>query len=215
MQVIAGRNAGVGYRYLLIARFALINVVAFGLLCAAWLQGWLDGLFDRTTFILSAIVFAVFLYGLALCGLRVWQTSIALNDLKSGGKTARRRAAQYLPEIDQGAKRDRNAEIGMLRLKMSHRIQIVRQIANMLVFLGLIGTVIGFIIALSGVKPDAVTQADSVATMVATLIQGMSIALYTTLLGAVLNIWLSVNHRVLSTGTLNLISEIVALGEHR
>ena len=45
--------------------------------------------------------------------------------------------------------------------------------------------------------------------------QGMSIALYTTLLGAALNVWLNINHRVLSTGTVNLISEIVAYGEKR
>ena len=51
--------------------------------------------------------------------------------------------------------------------------------------------------------------------MVATLIQGMSIALYTTLLGAALNVWLNINHRILSTGTVNLISKIVAYGEKR
>ncbi|MCH8240925.1 MAG: MotA/TolQ/ExbB proton channel family protein [Proteobacteria bacterium] len=103
----------------------------------------------------------------------------------------------------------------MLRLKLSHRIQIVRHISNMLVFLGLIGTVIGFIIALSGVNPEAVSQSESVAAMVTTLIQGMSVALYTTLLGAVLNVWLNINYRLLSTGAIDMISEIVAFGETR
>ncbi|RME95707.1 MAG: hypothetical protein D6773_18140 [Alphaproteobacteria bacterium] len=101
----------------------------------------------------------------------------------------------------------------MLRLQLSHHVQIIRQIANMLVFLGLIGTVIGFIIALSGVKPEAVSQADSVAAMVATLIRGMSVALYTTLLGAVLNVWLNINYRILATGTVNLMSELLRHGE--
>lgn len=200
------------YRYLLIARFALVNIVAVGLFAAAWLQGWLDGLYDRTTFILSAIVFAVFVYGLALCGIRVWQTSTALNAMKSGGEAARALAGRYMPSAKtQGP--ERAERIGLLRLRLGHRIQIVRQIANMLVFLGLIGTVIGFIIALSGVRPEAVSNADSVATMVATLIRGMSVALYTTLLGAVLNVWLNVNHRILATGAVNLISEIVAYGD--
>ncbi|MBT4702277.1 MAG: hypothetical protein HOB79_14495 [Rhodospirillaceae bacterium] len=101
----------------------------------------------------------------------------------------------------------------MLRLKLSHRIVIVRHIASSLVFLGLIGTVIGFIIALSGVDAKAITEVENVAPMVSTLINGMSIALYTTLLGAVLNIWLTVNHRILATGTVDLITSIIELGE--
>lgn len=203
------------HRYLLVLRFALVNVVAFALAGAAWLQGWIDGLFERTTLILSAIVFAVFLYGLALCAIRIWQTSLALNDMNEGGKAANARAARYMDAAQGAYGESRSLEIGLMRLTLSHRIQIVRQIANLLVFLGLIGTVIGFIIALSGVRPEAVSQADSVTAMVATLIRGMSVALYTTLLGAVLNVWLNINHRILATGTVNLIAEIVRFGERR
>jgi len=204
-----------GHRYLLVLRFALINIVAFALIGAAWLQGWLEGLFEPMTAILSGIIFATFLYGLVLCGIKVWRTSLVINDMKAGGKTASAQAARHMADARSKNAESRAIQINMLRLKLSHRIQIVRLIANMLVFLGLIGTVIGFIIALSGVNAEAVSQADSVATMVSTLIQGMSIALYTTLLGAVLNVWLNINYRILSTGTVNLISDIVAFGEKR
>ncbi len=203
------------HRYLLILRYALINIVAAGLAVAAWIQGWLAGMLEPSTAILSAIIFAVFLYGLALCGSRIWQTSVALNDLKEGGKAATARAARYMASARTKDAESRALQVTTLRMKLSHRIQIVRTIANLLVFLGLIGTVIGFIIALSGVNAQAVSQADSVASMVATLIQGMSIALYTTLLGAVLNVWLNINYRVLATGTVNLISEIVRFGESK
>ena len=50
---------------------------------------------------------------------------------------------------------------------------------------------------------------------IAQLIGGMSVALYTTLVGSVLHIWLVVNHRILTTGTINLYSAIVELGENR
>jgi predicted metal-binding membrane protein len=53
----------------------------------------------------------------------------------------------------------------------------------------------------------------SIAPMVTKLIEGMSVALYTTLVGGVLNIWLSINYNMLCTGTVNLITEITALGE--
>ncbi len=203
------------HRYLLVMRFALVNIVAFALAGAAWLQGWLAGLFEPMTAILSGIIFVVFLYGLALCGLQVWNTSVAINDMKAGGKAASAQAARHMADARTKDAESRAIQINMLRLTLSHHIQIVRLIANMLVFLGLIGTVIGFIIALSGVNAEAVSRADSVASMVATLIQGMSIALYTTLLGAALNVWLNINHRILSTGTVNLISKIVAYGEKR
>ncbi len=203
------------HRYLLVLRFALINIVAFALTGAAWLQGWLEGLFEPVTAILSGVIFAVFLYGLLICAFRIWQTSVAINDMKAGGKTASAQAARYMAAPRAKSAESRAIQINMLRLKASHRIQIVRNIANMLVFLGLIGTVIGFIIALSGVEPEAVSNPENVAAMVATLIKGMSVALYTTLLGAVLNVWLNINHRILSTGTVNLISQIVQFGEKR
>lgn len=49
--------------------------------------------------------------------------------------------------------------------------------------------------------------------MVSTLIQGMSVALYTTLVGAALNVWLTVNYQILATGTVNLLTTIVTMGE--
>ena len=83
------------------------------------------------------------------------------------------------------------------------------------VFFGLVGTVIGFIVALSAVDPETSVSVDNVATMVATLIQGMSIALYTTLFGAVLHLWLLVNYRMLATGAMHLFNAIVDFEERR
>lgn len=199
--------------YLLFLRFVLINLVAAALAAAAYLQGWLSALFDAHMLILSGVIFAVFAYGLGLAALRAWQTSRALNDVKTGAPPEGGRAAGYLASITGGDGEGRAIRVGMLRLKLSHRISIIRHVANALVFLGLIGTVIGFIIALSGVDPEAAAEVSTVGPMVSTLITGMSVALYTTLLGAILNVWLTVNHRLLATGTVDLLTEVVALGE--
>ena len=80
----------------------------------------------------------------------------------------------------------RSIKSQMVRLKVSNRIAFVNYKANSLVFLGLVGTVIGFIVALSGVDPVTINIAKAVGPLVANLIQGMSIALYTTLVGAIL-----------------------------
>ena len=98
---------------------------------------------------------------------------------------------------------------------MTDRIVTVRHIANALIFLGLIGTVIGFIIALSAVDPNAASDAENVAGVIATLIDGMSVALNTTLVGATLYLWLTVNYRILTSGTVTLIAEVIGLGERR
>ena len=80
-------------------------------------------------------------------------------------------------------------------------------------FLGLIGTVVGFIIALSGIDPANAADVDSITPMIATLIDGMSVALYTTLVGAILNLWLMINYHILASGTVNLITSLVEFGE--
>ena len=87
-------------------------------------------------------------------------------------------------ELHDGERRSIKSQ--MVRLKVSNRIAFVNYKANSLVFLGLVGTVIGFIVALSGVDPVTISIAKAVGPLVANLIQGMSIALYTTLVGAVL-----------------------------
>jgi hypothetical protein len=102
-----------------------------------------------------------------------------------------------------------------LNMAIADRIIVVRYIANSLVLLGLIGTVLGFIIALSAVDPSAAGDVQAIEPMVTQLIQGMSVALYTTLVGAVLNLWLTVNYRLLASGGVKLVAKITALGEAR
>ena len=49
--------------------------------------------------------------------------------------------------------------------------------------------------------------------MVSTLIAGMSTALYTTLVGSVLNVWLMINYHLLVGGTVKLITGLLEFGE--
>ena len=203
------------YRYLLVVRFALVNLVGAALLFAAYMQGWLDGFFAERLRELSGGIFLVFLYGLVLCGVRVWRRSVELNEVKTGTPDPESRVGRYLSRAPGASPESRFLQADALRLKLTNRIVIVRHIANALVFLGLIGTVIGFIIALSGIDPESASKVEKVTAMVATLIGGMSVALYTTLIGAVLYIWLIVVYRILVTGTVDLIATTIELGEAR
>ena len=119
----------------------------------------------------------------------------------------------YLNTINRDDAQSRAISASALKMKLMSRIGSIRHIGNSLVFLGLLGTVIGFIMALSGVDAQAAGDVDAIGPMVTTLIDGMSVALYTTLVGAVLNIWLMVNYRLLESGTVTLLTAIVDLGE--
>ena len=209
----AAPAAGEGFRYLLLLRFALVNLLGFSLLGAAWLQGLVGMALSADRTRLVVVIFLVFLGGLGLCALRVWQTSRELNLARAFDPRARSWGADHLAKLRGRAGDGRAIHASILRLKLSQRIAIVRHVAGTLVLLGLIGTVVGFIIALSGVDPDKASDFDAVAPMISTLIQGMSTALFTTLAGAVLNVWLMINFHLLAGGTVKLIGAITELGE--
>ena len=52
-----------------------------------------------------------------------------------------------------------------------------------------------------------------IAPMVSELVRGMSVALYTTLVGAVFSLWLTVNYQLLASGAVKLVTGLVRLGE--
>ena len=76
-----------------------------------------------------------------------------------------------------------------------------------------IGTVIGFIIALSGVDGSVSSDPEEISKMITTLIQGMSVALYTTLAGSICSVWLNICYHILSSGANKLLAKIIEIGE--
>jgi biopolymer transport protein ExbB/TolQ len=201
------------WRHLLTLRFLVLNLVAIALFGAAWIKGWVDLILagDSTRQVL--LIAAVFAYGLIRCASKIIITSVELNQIRELPLAGSSQVQQYLQSIKGHDAQSRAISASALRMKLMSRIGSIRHIGNSLVFLGLLGTVIGFIMALSGVDAQAAGDVDAIGPMVTTLIGGMSVALYTTLVGAVLNIWLMVNYRLLEGGTITLFTAIVDLGE--
>jgi hypothetical protein len=218
---VASRIAALGAapadarQYFLLLRFSLINLVGFALLGAAWMQGWVSLAWTSDTTYLSHGIFALFLAGVGICGHKIWQTSSELNKARRFDPFHPEQclALRYVAEVKGRSGDSRALAASSLNLKLTTRIGVVRFIANSLVLLGLIGTVVGFIMALSGVDPETSGDASAITPMVSTLIVGMSVALYTTLIGSVLNIWLMVNYHILANGTVSLLTTLVDLGE--
>jgi hypothetical protein len=73
----------------------------------------------------------------------------------------------------------------------------VQWIATHVVRIGLLGTVIGLIIAFAAAGNGASADAEQVKTMIAAVVSGMYVSLYATLLGIATNLWLKINLRLL------------------
>jgi len=199
--------------YRLLLRFALVNLVGFALLGAAHGQGWVETVIASDHSGITLVIAGTFLFGLGLAGVRAWRITRELNQIRAFDPLFPSKVRQYLETIRTRSPGSRSILGEALKLKLADRLGTVRHIANALVLLGLIGTVIGLIEALGGIRSDAAGNSDAIGPMVSTLIRGMSVSLYTTLVGSVLNVWLMANYRLLVSGTISLTTAVIELGE--
>ena len=199
--------------FLLLLRFVVLNIGAVAVVSYGWMNGWISDVAKQDVTHIGSVILAVFVGGWIICFYKIIRCSIELNAARSRGRSIGTRVQWYLDMAEKTAGESRSAIADCLRSRLYSRISVVRLIANNLIILGLIGTVIGFIIALSGVEAERVADIASVGPMVSTLIQGMSVALYTTLVGAVLHVWLMMCYQILATGTVNLANAIIERSE--
>ena len=73
----------------------------------------------------------------------------------------------------------------------------VEWLATHVVRIGLLGTVIGLIVAFSGARAGGSADPNEVRAMITAVIDGMYVSLYATLLGIAANLWLKINLRLL------------------
>ena len=69
----------------------------------------------------------------------------------------------------------------------------VNWLADAAMFMGLIGTVIGFIIAFTNIDPTKVGDLTYVQGMLGIVLNGIGVAMYTTLIGSVTFLWCRMN----------------------
>jgi hypothetical protein len=73
----------------------------------------------------------------------------------------------------------------------------VQWLATHVVRIGLLGTVVGLIIAFSAAGQGGSANPEEIKPMIAAVVSGMYVSLYATLLGIATNLWLKVNLRLL------------------
>lgn len=189
----------VNWDYLLFYRFLGVNLIGCMLLYLSYLNSWVAMVVEADVSNIVWIIFGTFIVGALLCGMKVFSISRETNKVRNG------QLGKYTDYITNLSDNEHLAEA--LKLKVVGRIYFVRMLASLLVSLGLIGTVVGFIMLLSGL-PEA-SNADQAAAIVTTMGKGMGVALYTTLVGSIFNIWARFNYQILATGATNLVSEVL------
>lgn len=167
---------------LLTYRFAIFNAIMFGLLGLAMVKGWGGVVLAADVTYLSVAIAIIFTI--------VWASS-AKNALRTSSDLDAVKRGWYLP-MDAKVRRE--------------RIEHIREASNWLAYLGLIGTVVGFIMAFGVADVTSAASVEGVRSLVPQLMRGMDVAMYTTLVGAIASLWTQVNYRMIKTATEYLIS---------
>lgn len=189
-------------QWLLWSRFAAINLFGAAGLALAWINGWISTIIEADSSGICIIIFVLFLIGVAATAWRIEKVTAELDCIERGEGGRLEVYRHALTRTGEPATRS-------LELRLFGRITFIRYIANALVMLGLIGTVVGFVMALKGVNASNASDSGSITALVGTMINGMGVALYTTLVGSVLNLWLGANYQLLATGTANLAAALI------
>ncbi len=195
------------YKYLLLLRYSLVNALGLVFVIVIYSQGYLNKAIKGDVTNVVVLIIFLFLIGLTLASIKAFWISRELNQAYSLQTKNKSMLNEYLKKAK---KLDASSRANLVS---SIKINISVKISNILVILGLIGTVIGFIIALSGVDGSVSSNPEEVSKMVASLVKGMSVALYTTLAGSILSVWLNICYQILSNGANRLTSRIIEVGE--
>jgi hypothetical protein len=161
---------------ILIYKLLLLNAVG-----AAWLtvtnyqSGWFDKLVHADTTGLNYATLGLFVVVWIGTWFKAKELNTAFNDITG--------EHVYL-----------NEWTGELRIK---QMEWIERAAGWMLFLGLIGTLYGLMISLSGVNTANINSVDGLKQIGVQLISGLRIEISTTLIGAMMALWTEVNYTVM------------------
>lgn len=178
-------------------KYLVLNTFLFIVLIYLFFLGFATKVVDADQTYLSVIIFGLFLFGIITTCHYIIIISNKISKIKDLHPT----------DIDQFYL------IDLTENYLNEKLHNVRYLGNSLVHLGLIGTVLGFIIALSGVSPETVSNIESIKPLVSSLIAGISTALYTTLVGAIFNLWTMANYCILNTAATECLNQSIIEGD--
>ena len=154
----------------------IYKLVLFNALAATWLAvtnyqtGWFEKLVHSDTTGINYATLGLFVLVLAATGFNAFKLNKAFNEI--------------LAEPDRK---------WMVRKK---HLDWIERAAGWMLFLGLIGTLYGLMISLSGVNTGNINSVDGLKTIGVQLITGLRVEISTTLIDAITALWTEVNYTV-------------------
>lgn len=161
---------------LLLYRLLIFNMLGAAGLYMAWGLGWLEQIWEADASRISSVITVLFLLVLSSSLIQGWKVAKAMNAEKDG-------MLLYVMDAEKRL------------LKIAH----IDRAAGWMTTLGLIGTVVGFIIAFMSIDMELIGSAEGVQQLAAQLVSGMGTALVTTLVGAIAGLWTEVNFKMIKT----------------
>jgi hypothetical protein len=155
--------------------WALLNVPFFLIITAGFVTGKLQPLFHDVTY-LTHVIFGLFILTVGYTGYLAVTISTSLdNPLTIKSATL--------------------AQCEALKAKLGNVLHLSRFMANLLVGLGFLGTILGIIIGFQYFPSEAFTDPSKMQEFVRYMLTGFAVELHTLLAGLVAKLWLSiVNH---------------------
>ncbi len=193
--------------WLLWTKFVFLNTIGFAGLALLQINGYIKQVIVGDQSHITSVIFGLFLIGLSLAAIRIYRLSQEINYLKAGRSDKLKEYTKIVENQDVVTAKQ------VLEIKLLAKIQWIRRIASSLVQLGLIGTVYGTMVFMLNIDLGAIGDIDRVAEVFGVVMHGMGIALYTTLVGAVLNLWLSYNYGIVEHGTSYLLAKLISQKE--
>lgn len=170
---------------LLVYRLIIFNIVGAVLLAFAWQRGLVSIVLDGDSTGIVYLIAGVFVVGMASLFIRAFKVSRMLDGIKRN-----------------------HARPNVNRVKFLEKMAHLDDVTNWLVTLGLLGTVIGVSIAMFGLDQASLQSAEGTKRVVTNLIGGMQVALYTTIVGGILGMWMDVNRRMLKTAAILMLEDL-------
>ena len=200
----------------LLYKWLVINSFATLLVYVAWLQGWLALVIESDASYLSLVMTALFFVFWVISG---YQTVTVNREIvRFETNSPEWTASSYFKKLRikseklGGRTLDQTMLASALRVRLMMPIQILHYVANMLILLGLIGTVVGFVIAVAGLG-DSLAGGENlqrVQGVLGQIVNGMGVALFTTLVGAILGgLWLQLHYQLLEKAIAGFVVDVV------
>lgn len=175
---------------LLLYRLGIFNISMSALLGFLAYKGYISMALAADPTGICVVIAAMWVVVACTSAKQAWSTAKGLNFLKSASA----------PQL-------RVPPPGKPWTKRMVKIEHIHEAAGWMAYIGLMGTLIGFILAMGALDWTTAGTASGVTALVPQMLNGMGIAIWTTLTGSFFGLWTEINSRMIRTATFTLVED--------